>query len=101
MKLQVIVSLFFVVFAMTNAEKVKKKNKNGKKTDSRKLPDSKMFDSSTLKCLVCRSLVDEFESEIYRVDPKKMVDTGTFRINGNGDQSRSVVRHFYLFFSRL
>ena len=98
MKLQLIISLFLIVFVMTNCEKVKKKSKNGKKADGKKLPDSKMFDSLTLKCLVCRSLVDEFESEIYRVDPKKMIDTGTFRINGNGDQSRSIVRMKFLTF---
>ena len=33
-------------------------------------------DSSTLKCLVCRSVVEEFESAIYMVDPKKIIDGG-------------------------
>jgi hypothetical protein len=95
MRFQVLLSIFLVAFLVTDtchgAEKSKKKKSNKKSDSSKKVPDSKMFDSSTLKCLVCRAIVDEFKSEIYKVDPKKMIDTGTFRVNEKGEQARSIV----------
>ena len=50
-----------------------------------------MFDSKTLKCLVCQNVVKEFEAAIFKVDPKKVIDTGTFRVNEKGEQKRQVV----------
>jgi len=44
--------------------------------------------------LVCQSLSEEFLAAIRRVDPSKMVDTGTFRINEKGEQKRSVVINY-------
>ncbi len=41
---------------------------------------------------MCKNLVEEFLSAVHRVDPKKMVDTGTFRIDAEGKQKRSIVR---------
>ncbi|XP_060766555.1 protein canopy homolog 2 isoform X2 [Neoarius graeffei] len=35
----------------------------------------------------CRALVDEMEWAIAQVDPKKMIKTGSFRINPDGSQS--------------
>uniref|UniRef100_A0A674MLM7 Canopy FGF signaling regulator 2 n=1 Tax=Takifugu rubripes TaxID=31033 RepID=A0A674MLM7_TAKRU len=35
----------------------------------------------------CRALVDEMEWAISQVDPKKMIQTGSFRINPDGSQS--------------
>jgi hypothetical protein len=78
------------------AEKSKKKSKKAKKSEP--IPDSKMFDSATLKCLVCRSVIDEFRAEILKVDPKKMIDTGTFRINDKGEQARSIVSQLLPFY---
>uniref|UniRef100_A0A3Q1FD44 Canopy FGF signaling regulator 2 n=1 Tax=Acanthochromis polyacanthus TaxID=80966 RepID=A0A3Q1FD44_9TELE len=47
--------------------------------------------SSVLTCLLllsaCRALVDEMEWAISQVDPKKMIQTGSFRINPDGSQS--------------
>ncbi|XP_064160896.1 protein canopy homolog 2 isoform X1 [Anguilla rostrata] len=40
-----------------------------------------------IKCGACRALVDEMEWEISQVDPKKMIQTGSFRINPDGSQS--------------
>uniref|UniRef100_A0A8C6X010 Canopy FGF signaling regulator 2 n=1 Tax=Neogobius melanostomus TaxID=47308 RepID=A0A8C6X010_9GOBI len=39
------------------------------------------------RCGACRALVDEMEWAISQVDPKKMVQTGSFRINPDGSQS--------------
>lgn len=40
-----------------------------------------------MKCGACRALVDEMEWAISQVDPKKMIQTGSFRINPDGSQS--------------
>ncbi|KAI4827619.1 hypothetical protein KUCAC02_031003 [Chaenocephalus aceratus] len=40
-----------------------------------------------MKCGACRALVDEMEWAISEVDPKKMIQTGSFRINPDGSQS--------------
>ncbi len=94
MRLQVSLLLLLVAALISDvsaAEKSKKKvSKKSKKSEP--LPESKMFDSATLKCLVCRSVIEEFRAEIFKVDPKKMIDTGTFRVNDKGIQARSIVR---------
>ena len=74
--------LFFVFLAIflslaVNTEAAKKKKKT--KKSSAPKDDSKMFDPKTLKCLVCQNVIQEFEAAIWRIDPKKMIDTGTFR----------------------
>jgi len=56
-----------------------KKKKSSKKTN--------LFDSETLNCLVCRSLVEEIEGMIYKVDPNKKVEVGSFRLSGDGNQN--------------
>lgn len=43
--------------------------------------------SQDLHCGACRALVDELEWEIARVDPKKTIQMGSFRINPDGSQS--------------
>ncbi|KAI5093253.1 protein canopy-like 2 precursor [Silurus meridionalis] len=43
--------------------------------------------SQDIKCGACRALVDEMEWAIAQVDPKKMIQTGSFRINPDGSQS--------------
>ncbi|XP_077583182.1 protein canopy homolog 2 isoform X2 [Stigmatopora nigra] len=40
-----------------------------------------------IRCGACRALVDEMEWSISQVDPKKMIQTGSFRINPDGSQS--------------
>ncbi|XP_077429624.1 protein canopy homolog 2 [Vanacampus margaritifer] len=40
-----------------------------------------------IRCGACRALVDEMEYAISQVDPKKMIQTGSFRINPDGTQS--------------
>ncbi|XP_038608886.1 protein canopy homolog 2 [Tachyglossus aculeatus] len=43
--------------------------------------------SQDLRCGACRALVDELEWEIARVDPRKTIQMGSFRINPDGSQS--------------
>ncbi|XP_028303009.1 protein canopy homolog 2 [Gouania willdenowi] len=40
-----------------------------------------------VRCGACRALVDEMEFAISQIDPKKMIQTGSFRINPDGSQS--------------
>ncbi|XP_034022752.1 protein canopy homolog 2 [Thalassophryne amazonica] len=40
-----------------------------------------------VRCGACRALVDEMEWAISQIDPKKMIQTGSFRINPDGSQS--------------
>lgn len=40
-----------------------------------------------VRCGACRALVDEMEWAISQVDPKKTIQTGSFRINPDGSQS--------------
>ena len=100
-----ILVVFLLIANLDNVQAGKKKKKNKSKT--KKTPeevlkqDQSLFDSKTLKCLVCKNVIDEFEAAIYKVDPKKMVDTGTFRINEKGEQKRQVVSTPYSFFTNL
>lgn len=55
-----------------------------------------MFLSSS----ACRALVDEMDWAISQIDPKKMIQTGSFRINPDGSQSIREVRHqLYIHFT--
>jgi len=94
--LTTILVIFLLISNIDNVQAGKKKKKiKSKKTkmtpEEVLKQDQGLFDSKTLKCLVCKNVIDEFEAAIYKVDPKKMVDTGTFRLNENGEQKRQVV----------
>ncbi|XP_014272186.1 protein seele [Halyomorpha halys] len=54
---------------------------------------SQGIDPKELKCLVCQKLVDLMEQDIDKVDPKKKVDVGSFRIDHKGDQKHKVVEY--------
>ena len=76
-----------------------KKTKKVKKGDSSGKPVK--IDSKTLKCLVCKATVEEYLWAVMKVDPKKMIDTGTWRLDKSGSQQSHVVRvlvlEIYLF----
>ena len=69
----------------------KKKKKSKGKSNSSLKDDTKMFDSKTLKCLVCKNVIDELEAAIYKIDPKKVIDTGTYRVNEKGENKKKIV----------
>lgn len=93
MKSKFQVFLIFCIFVSSTVGKDDKK----KKVSS---PKSKeLFDSVTIKCLVCKSVVDEFKYSIAKIDPKKMIESGTFRVDGNGVQAKTSVRKFVACFN--
>lgn len=49
------------------------------------------FDSETVKCLVCQSVVDEYKFAVEKIDPNKMTESGTFRVDGDGVQAKTSV----------
>jgi len=73
--------LTVAVILLTSSVAAKKKKKS----------DKSLFDGKTLNCLVCRSIVDEIETAINKVDPAKKVEVGTFRLNGDGTQNRKLI----------
>merc|ERR1712183_634498 len=86
--LTTILVIFLLISNIDNVQAGKKKKKiKSKKTkmtpEEVLKQDQGLFDS--------KNVIDEFEAAIYKVDPKKMVDTGTFRLNENGEQKRQVV----------
>ena len=56
-----------------------------------------MFGSKSLRCLVCKAIVDEFEAAIEAVDPDKKIDLSTsFHLTASGEPkagSRKVVAY--------
>ena len=79
MKLKII----FAVLLLSSYISAKKK-KTSKKEN--------LFDNKTLNCLVCKSLVEEIEAAINKIDPSKKVEVGSHRINGDGTQNKKLVR---------
>ena len=73
-----------VLLVLSLAEGKKKK----KSSTSQKV---NLFDTKALNCLVCKAIVEELDAAINKVDPTKKVEVGTFRLNGDGTQSRKLV----------
>ena len=88
MKLNVILGSVLLLLVISFPEETLGKKKKSKKNGKTK------FDSKTLKCLVCRATVSEYAWAVLRVDPKKMIDTGSWRIDENGQNKRQVVSDF-------
>jgi len=85
MKLNVIIGSILLLLVISFPEETLGKKKKSKKAGNVK------FDSKTLKCLVCRATVSEYAWAVLRVDPKKMIDTGTWRIDEKGENKRQVI----------
>lgn len=48
-------------------------------------------DPKDVRCLVCRTVVDEIDNIIQKVDPKKKVDVGSYRLDSKGNQKQRTV----------
>ena len=92
-----VIAIFICLTLNSQNVLAKKKKKSKAKSNSSLKDDTKMFDSKTLKCLVCKNVIDELEAAIYKIDPKKVIDTGTYRVNEKGENKKKIVsttRHF-------
>ena len=89
MKLTVILILVsaLALMALLPTASAKKKAKKSKKVKEGP------FDSKTLKCLVCKAVVSEFEAAIFKVDPKKVIDSGSYRVKPDGTQNTDKVAY--------
>lgn len=48
-----------------------------------------------LMCSVCHAVIDEIESGIKKVDPRKMIQVGSYRIEPTGDQKKEKIQYAY------
>lgn len=55
------------------------------------IPCLATIDTSQLKCEVCCRLVEEIQRNVSSVDTSHVVQVSNFRLDGNGDQSKSTV----------
>ena len=93
--MRLIFLLIFVTFVclILNKEVIAgKKKKKSKKSKISPSSNTQLFDSNTLKCLVCQNLISEFESAIWRTDPNKKIDNPvSYRDKSDGIVKRKVV----------
>jgi len=82
MKIYLVVASVLLLLSLAEGKK-KKKSASSQKVN--------LFDSKSLNCLVCKALVEEVEAAINKVDPSKKVEVGTFRLNGDGTQTRRLI----------
>ena len=78
---------FVIVLSLCLASIVSAKKKKSKKAKT----DASLFDGKTLNCLVCKSLVEEIDGAINKVDPAKKVESGSHRLNGDGTKNTKLV----------
>ena len=57
------------------------------------LAPGEVFPGTTLQCLVCQAIVDEFAESIAAVDPNKKVEATAGRMDSNGNTNAKVVRY--------
>ena len=89
MRVDLLISIILITLSLSEAKKKKKAKKES------------LFSIKTLNCLVCKFLVEEIEALIFKVnkytdsyhltlihqvDPHKKVETGTWRLAGDGTQ---------------
>jgi len=82
MKIYLVVASVLLLLSLAEGKK-KKKSASSQKVN--------LFDSKSLNCLVCKAIVEEVEAAINKVDPSKKVEVGTFRLNGDGTQTRRLI----------
>lgn len=68
----------------------------GKKADSQDysnipMSEKEMFGSKSLRCLVCKAVVEEFSTAIGSVPPDKKVEIGSFKLQADGKRESKLV----------
>ncbi|XP_024944517.1 protein seele [Cephus cinctus] len=49
------------------------------------------IDSRNLRCLVCRTTIDELTNELSKISPEREIEVGNFRLDGKGNTIRKKV----------
>lgn len=44
-----------------------------------------------LRCLICEQIVEDLDNDIKKIDPKKKVEVGNFRIDADGNSKQNVI----------
>ncbi|XP_055612629.1 protein seele-like [Uranotaenia lowii] len=52
---------------------------------SAQMPSARPISSKEVKCLVCKATMNEMEIAVGKVDPKKKVEIGDYRLDATGD----------------
>ncbi|XP_021916710.1 protein seele [Zootermopsis nevadensis] len=50
-------------------------------------------DPKNVRCLVCQSVVEEIDSVIQKVDPKRTMEVGSYRLDSMGNQKQKTVSY--------
>nr|ACO14890.1 canopy homolog 2 precursor [Caligus clemensi] len=77
-------ALFLLVILITSAFLVSE----AKKKKSKKV---KSIPTGEMKCLVCEALSREIDAYIAAIDPSKRTETGTFRVDSDGRQGKTII----------
>ncbi|KAJ9586279.1 hypothetical protein L9F63_020073 [Diploptera punctata] len=51
------------------------------------------IDSKNIRCLVCRNVIEEIDNIIQKVDPKKTIEVGGYRLDAAGNQKQKTVSY--------
>ena len=82
--------LLLAVFLCVTVD-AKKKDKKKRDYDNIPMSEKEMFGSKSLRCLVCKALVEEFDYAIQKVDPKKKIGVGSHTLSATGDKKQKMV----------
>ncbi len=74
-------------------EERERKKRKRKRRDYENIPlsEKEMFGSKSLRCLVCKALVEEFEYAVRSADPKRKIESGSFRLRPDGQRDVRIV----------
>lgn len=51
-------------------------------------PAARPINPKEVKCLVCKSTMNEMEQAVGKIDPKKKIDVGDYRLDATGDSKK-------------
>ncbi|XP_055639966.1 protein seele [Toxorhynchites rutilus septentrionalis] len=51
-------------------------------------PAARPINSKEVKCLVCKATMNEMESAVSKIDPRKKIDVGDYRLDATGDSKK-------------
>ncbi|KAL7303109.1 hypothetical protein TKK_0004321 [Trichogramma kaykai] len=52
---------------------------------------AEQLDLKQVKCLICRSIVDEFQNEVNKIDPTREIEIGQYKLDDKGNSHQKKV----------